>query len=94
MSQLTIGSLIVLGILVSYLPQHVRIISLKSSFGISPYFILLGSTSATSSFVNILIFPKTAQDVACCSEISGAACFAGLLGVIQMGMQWLCFFSM
>ncbi|KAJ5239808.1 hypothetical protein N7468_004427 [Penicillium chermesinum] len=73
--QAVLSTLIVLGIVVSYLPQHLRIISLKSSFGISPYFILL------------------AEDVACCSEISGLACFAGLLGVIQMGMQWLCFFS-
>ncbi|KAJ6166686.1 hypothetical protein N7470_002133 [Penicillium chermesinum] len=91
--QAVLSTLIVLGIVVSYLPQHLRIISLKSSFGISPYFILLGTTSGTAAFTNILIFPKTAEDVACCSEISGLACFAGLLGVIQMGMQWLCFFS-
>lgn len=87
-------SLIILGILLSYLPQHIRIIIRRSSFGISPYFILLGVTSGTSAFANILVFPSTAQDVACCQEISGIACFAGLLGVFQMAMQWLCFFSM
>lgn len=86
--------MIIIGILVSYLPQHVRIISRRSSFGISPYFVLLGTTSGTSAFANIIVFPKTAQDVACCSEISGLACFAGLLGVLQVGMQVLCFFSM
>ncbi|KAF4769992.1 hypothetical protein HAV15_011396 [Penicillium sp. str.  len=50
-------------------------------------------TSGTSAFANILVFPSTAQDVACCQEISGIACFAGLLGVFQVAMQWLCFFS-
>ncbi|KAJ5135104.1 uncharacterized protein N7515_004382 [Penicillium bovifimosum] len=91
--QTVLSILIVFGILFSYLPQHIRIISRRSSFGISPYFILLGVTSGTSAFTNILVFPSTAQDVACCKEISGFACFAGLLGILQMGMQWLCFFS-
>jgi hypothetical protein len=86
--------LIVFGILLSYLPQHIRIIARRSSFGISPYFVLLGVTSGTSAFANILVFPSTAQDVACCQEISGVACFAGLLGVVQVGTQWLCFFTM
>ncbi|KAJ5104050.1 hypothetical protein N7532_004579 [Penicillium argentinense] len=91
--QPVLSVLIIFGILFSYLPQHVRIISRRSSFGISPYFVLLGVTSGTSAFANILVFPKTSQHVSCCHEISGIACFAGLLGVFQMGMQWLCFFS-
>lgn len=86
--------MIIIGIIISYLPQHIRIISRRSSFGISPYFVLLGTTSGTSAFANILVFPKTAADVSCCQEISGFACFAGLLGVFQMGMQWLSFFTM
>src|SRR6266487_4257681 len=82
---------ILFGILFSYLPQHHRIISRQSSFGISPYFVLLGTTSGTSAFANILLLPITAADVACCKEISGFSCFAGLLGVFQVGTQWLCF---
>ncbi|CAG8363398.1 unnamed protein product [Penicillium salamii] len=91
--QTVLSVLIIFGILVSYLPQHIRIITRRSSFGISPYFVLLGVTSGTSAFANILVFPSTAQDVACCQEISGIACFAGLLGIVQMATQWLCFFS-
>ncbi|KAJ5539894.1 hypothetical protein N7513_008226 [Penicillium frequentans] len=90
--QPVLSVLIIFGILVSYLPQHIRIITRRSSFGISPYFVLLGTTSGTSAFANILVFPKTAQDVACCKEIDGLACFAGLLGVVQVGAQWLSFF--
>ncbi|KAF7715667.1 Uncharacterized protein PECH_001543 [Penicillium ucsense] len=88
-----ISIIIIVGILISYLPQHIRIITRGTSFGISPWFVLLGTTSGTSAFVNILSFPKTAVDVGCCREVSGFACFAGLLGVVQLGMQWLCFFT-
>ncbi|KAL2008029.1 hypothetical protein VTN00DRAFT_8011 [Thermoascus crustaceus] len=82
---------IFIGILVSYLPQHYRIISLRSSFGISPYFVLLGTTSGTASLANILVLPRSAQDVACCREISGFACFSALLGIFQVGMLWFGF---
>lgn len=84
--------LILVGILVSYLPQHIRIIKLRSSFGISPYFVLLGTTSGTSAFANILVLPRSARDVACCREISGVSCFAGLLGIFQVGVQCLSFY--
>jgi PQ loop repeat len=76
---------------VSYLPQHYRIISRRSSFGLSPYFVLLGTTSGTCQFANILVLPRSRADVACCKEISGFACFAGLLGIAQVGVQWSCF---
>ncbi|KAJ4680041.1 hypothetical protein HRR95_003760 [Exophiala dermatitidis] len=46
---------ILVGILVSYLPQHIRIIRLRSSFGLSPWFVLLGTTSGTCAFANILV---------------------------------------
>ncbi|RJE20935.1 PQ loop repeat protein [Aspergillus sclerotialis] len=85
--------LILFGILISYLPQHYRIISLRSSFGISPYFVLLGTTSATNGFANILVLPRSARDVSCCKEINGLACFAGILGILQVGVQTLCFWA-
>ena len=82
---------IVVGILVSYLPQHLRIILRKSSEGLSPYFVLLGSTSSTFAIFNILTLPRSVEDVACCKEISRFACFAGLLGIAQVAVQWGCF---
>ncbi|CAD6564020.1 MAG: hypothetical protein ASARMPRED_002650 [Alectoria sarmentosa] len=83
--------LILLGILISYLPQHHRIISRRSSTGISPYFVLLGTTSGTCAFANILTLPASRRDLACCREISGFECVAGLLGIAQIGVQWSCF---
>ncbi|RMZ77674.1 hypothetical protein DV738_g4281, partial [Chaetothyriales sp. CBS 135597] len=93
-ANLTVSLLLFVGILVSYLPQHIRIVARRSSFGISPYFVLLGVTSGTCAFANILVLPTSRADMACCREISGFACFAGLLGVAQVGMQWSCFFVM
>lgn len=82
---------ILLGILISYLPQHYRIVARRSSEGISPYFVLLGTTSGTFAFANILTLPESRADLACCSEISAFGCFAGVLGVAQIGVQWSCF---
>lgn len=87
-------SLILLGILVSYLPQHHRIISRRSSVGISPYFVLLGTTSGTCAFANILTLPASRRDLACCGELSGFECVAGVLGIAQVGVQWSCFMVM
>ncbi|KAH7355134.1 hypothetical protein BKA65DRAFT_605116 [Rhexocercosporidium sp. MPI-PUGE-AT-0058] len=88
---LTLSIFILLGILVSYLPQHYRIISRGTSEGISPYFILLGTTSGTCAFANILVLPASRADVACCKTVSTFECAAGLLGIAQVGVQWFCF---
>lgn len=77
--------------MLSYMTQHYRIISRGTSEGISPYFVLLGVTSANSQFGNILTLPESRADVACCREVSPFECTAGLLGVVQIGMQWICF---
>ena len=82
---------IVLGILVSYLPQHYRIIARRSSEGLSPLFVLLGTTSSSFALFNILCLPASQRDVACCREISRLACFSALLGVAQVAVQQACF---
>lgn len=73
------------------MPQHYRIISRGTSEGISPYFVLLGTTSATAGFTNILTLPKSIQDAGCCKELETFECVAGVLGIVQLGVQWVCF---
>lgn len=68
-----------------------RIVLRRSSFGLSPYFVLLGTTSGTCAFANILVLPTSREDMACCHQIDGFACVAGLLGIAQVGVQWSCF---
>ncbi|OCK78774.1 PQ loop repeat protein-like protein [Lepidopterella palustris CBS 459.81] len=91
-SNFVVSIIIVLGILVSYLPQHYRIISRKSSRGISPMFVLLGTVSGTAAIANILTLPASRTDMGCCKDISPFACTAALLGIAQVGVQWTCFF--
>ncbi|GJC78235.1 PQ-loop repeat protein [Colletotrichum tofieldiae] len=88
---LTISIIILLGLVVSYLPQHYRIIARGTSEGISPWFVLLGVTSATAGFANILTVPPSRRDIACCSELGTFECAAGLLGIAQLGVQWISF---
>jgi len=88
---LTLSIFILVGILISYLPQHYRIISRGTSEGISSYFILLGTTSGTCGFATILVLPDSRADVACCKTVSAFECVAGLLGIAQVGVQWFCF---
>ncbi|ORY79718.1 hypothetical protein BCR35DRAFT_291450 [Leucosporidium creatinivorum] len=81
--------LIVIGLVVSYLPQHLRIIRNKNSEGFSPWFLLLGATSSASSLLNILTLQW--GQVACCQYLTAGQCFESVLGIAQVFFQWLCF---
>lgn len=89
--ELTISIMILVGLLVSYLPQHWRIISRRTSEGISPYFVLLGVTSASASFANIVMLPGSQEDISCCRVLNTFECLAGLLGMAQFAVQFFCF---
>ncbi|KAI9630485.1 hypothetical protein KEM48_013981 [Puccinia striiformis f. sp. tritici PST-130] len=88
-TSMVLSIIIVLGILISYLPQHYRIISSKSSHGISPWFLLLGSTSNTGSLVNAITLQWGV--VRCCQVLTPGQCAESLLGIIQVLLQWACF---
>ncbi|KAF3911329.1 hypothetical protein ABW21_db0206032 [Orbilia brochopaga] len=89
-SNFTISVLLFLGILVSYLPQHHRIITRRTSEGISPLFLLLGVTSGTCALANIWMLGWGV--VECCATSLGPfQCFAGMLGILQVTAQWSCF---
>ncbi|CAI6342147.1 unnamed protein product [Periconia digitata] len=92
MINFSVSVFILVGILVSYLPQHYKIISKRSSRGLSPMFVLLGTISGTASIANILTLPESTRDMACCAEIGSFPCAAALLGIAQIGVQWTCFF--
>lgn len=88
---LALSIFILLGILVSYLSQHYRIISRRTSEGISPLFVLLGVTSGTCALANVLTLPASRADLLCCKIVTLFECTAGLLGILQIFLQWLCF---
>lgn len=81
---------VTLGTVVSYIPQHQRIISLKSSAGLSPWYMLLGGISSFSTVTNSLILH--APVFSCGLKISFKSFFLGIIGFIQVTSQWMCFF--
>ncbi|KAK9767307.1 hypothetical protein K7432_003002 [Basidiobolus ranarum] len=87
--EFAISVFLAVGMLASYLPQHFKILASKSSEGFSPWFLLLGSVSCASSFLNVLVlqFPI----LSCCRFLSSGDCFENILGIIQVGIQWAMF---
>ncbi|KAI0370833.1 hypothetical protein BV20DRAFT_1052247 [Pilatotrama ljubarskyi] len=77
------------GITISYLPQHWRIISAKSSEGFSPWFLLLGSTSSASGMLNIIVMQWGI--IKCCRVLSIGSCLESIAGVFQLVLVWVLF---
>ncbi|KAI0633969.1 hypothetical protein C8Q77DRAFT_714608 [Trametes polyzona] len=78
-----------IGITISYLPQHWRIISAKSSQGFSPWFLLLGSTSSASGMLNIIVMQWGI--IRCCRVLSVGSCIESIAGVFQLVLVWALF---
>ncbi|WWC72998.1 uncharacterized protein I206_106962 [Kwoniella pini CBS 10737] len=86
---LVLSLLLCTGLIISYLPQHLRIINAKTSEGFSPWYLLLGATSSASGMLNLLIVQWPL--FRCCRVISSGRCFESLLGFYQVTLQWLLF---
>ncbi|KAJ2159016.1 hypothetical protein GGF46_003349 [Coemansia sp. RSA 552] len=72
-------ALLCIGTFLSYLPQHLKILSRRSSDGLSPYFILLGTVGAGSNITNIILLQFVALQ--CCTvQVT-------LLGIVQVCIQ-------
>ncbi|GAA5829901.1 hypothetical protein JCM5353_006108 [Sporobolomyces roseus] len=80
---------IVVGLVISYIPQHYRIIRHRNSEGFSPLFLFLGATSSASSLGNIITLQW--GQVACCKYLTSGQCFESVLGIVQIFTQWFCF---
>jgi len=86
---LALSLFLIVGVVVSYLPQHFRIISAGSSEGFSPWFLLLGATSSASGMLNLLIYQWPLFK--CCRVVSLGRCLESLLGFIQVTLVWILF---
>ncbi|KAG0053524.1 hypothetical protein BGZ83_000941 [Gryganskiella cystojenkinii] len=87
--ELALSLFILVGMVVSYLPQHLRIIMKGTSEGISPWFLLLGSISASSTFLNIVILQW--RVIMCCKVLNLGPCLESTLGIAQLGVQFVMF---
>ncbi|CAD6945763.1 hypothetical protein CF336_g5710 [Tilletia laevis] len=86
---LALSIFLCVGLVVSYLPQIIRIIHKKSSLGFSPWFLLLGATSSSSSFLNLVALQWGL--VRCCGVVSAGSCAESMMGIVQVMIQWLLF---
>ncbi|KAJ7668917.1 hypothetical protein B0H17DRAFT_1087510 [Mycena rosella] len=66
------------GLVISYLPQHFRIIHQGTSEGLSPWFQLLGGTSS-AGFLNMITVQHT--QIRYCRVVSIAACVESTAGI-------------
>ncbi|KAF8297792.1 hypothetical protein DL93DRAFT_2234069 [Clavulina sp. PMI_390] len=86
---LTLTVVVTLGLIISYLPQHLRIIMKGSSEGLSPWFLLLGSTSCAAGMLNVVALQWDV--IKCCKYLSRGMCIENLGGVVQVIVQWILF---
>lgn len=77
---------LVVGIYISFVPQHVRVIRRRTSEGLSPSYLLMGSISAFASFVNMYLVTVPARH--CCTvDLNAYQCANAMTGYIQVGVQ-------
>jgi cystinosin len=80
-----IGYIILVGIILSYIPQYVKIVRNKSSLGISELYLVIGYLSSTTSWNNGFIFYYPIWE----SCKGFYQCNDETLGFIQLVVQWL-----
>jgi uncharacterized protein with PQ loop repeat len=81
---------VILGIVASYLPQHYKLLSEKSSEGLSAWYIFLGGISSFSSVANSTLL--NLKVFKCCQKIPVGNCISGLMRFFLIFFQWSCFF--
>ncbi|TPX30540.1 hypothetical protein SmJEL517_g05927 [Synchytrium microbalum] len=85
-TKLYIGVFILLGLILSYAPQLGKIHKIRSSEGLSPYFLGLGLVGTAATWLNTLMLQFAAMQ--CCqTHWSPAVCFENTLGFTQMSVQ-------
>ncbi|KAG2347015.1 hypothetical protein BDR05DRAFT_877061 [Suillus weaverae] len=84
-----LAAFLIIGLVVSYAPQHFRIIQMGSSEGFSPWFLLLGSTSSAAGMLNMIALSW--PTIQCCNDVSVGRCLEITAGVTQVTLQWVLF---
>jgi uncharacterized protein with PQ loop repeat len=86
--------IVLVGTIISNVPQQYRILRKWSAEGISSYFLLTGIVSATSGLANITILSLDIFDCCHSGQIDQYECSSAVMGVAVYGVQWLVFFVM
>ncbi|CCH44844.1 putative membrane protein [Wickerhamomyces ciferrii] len=84
-STFIVSVIISIGIVLSYVPQHIKIVQTKSSTGLSPVFLLLSSLSGIAATSNLILLSFIS--IPCCLEITKFECINSQISLIQVGLQ-------
>ncbi|KAI9020541.1 hypothetical protein DFJ74DRAFT_673568 [Hyaloraphidium curvatum] len=85
--KVALGVFLTTGLVVSFMPQHIKMIRLRSSEGLSALFVLFAGIAGTSTLFNVWVLQS--GTLGCCKAWSPAYCFENILGVIQVSVQWM-----
>lgn len=80
-----ISILIIIGIILTFLPQQIRIVNNRSSNGLSPYFMLLSITSVLAQLANVLMLQIPLLQNATKEEL-----LSSILGILQVVILSIC----
>jgi hypothetical protein len=95
-------STLLLSIVIAYTPQVTKIISHRSSQGLSPLFLLFGALCCNLQLTNTLLLVSHAWpndrervlDLIHSRKLKGFKAFGAVLGLIQAALQWACSVSL
>ena len=85
----TLSAIVCIGVVASYVPQIVRIVSARSSVGLSPWFLFLGTTSSWCATFNVLVLQWPL--LACTLKHVSWMHVEYWMGLLQTGLQQLMF---
>jgi len=88
--ELGFGILVTTVLVLSYVPQIMKLIKTKNSYGISSYAQMLSFTAQTLTLFNIFLLQQ--KLISCCilGKYSIPSCMGYLIGFIQVFLQWCC----
>jgi len=85
-----LGVIITTILVISYIPQILKLIRIKNSYGISPYAQMLSFTAQTLTLFNIFLLQQEIVDCCILGEYKILYCLGKLIGFIQVFIQWCC----
>lgn len=86
---LALSIVVCVGVVLSYIPQMLRITLVKSSVGLSPWFLFLGTTSSWSATLNLIVLQWPL--LRCIFSPLRWSHLEHLMGVLQTGLQQVMF---
>jgi len=89
-STIGLGTFLIIGTFLSFLPQYIEIVHSKSSKGISWIWQFVGNINQFTQFMNDFILQF--NSIWCCKKLGFLTCSPGLLPFYQLFVQWIAFF--